>query len=783
MNRTALFVFLSAAAFGQTIQPKPSEVGRVQIYDSYQIETPRIYQVPGFGQPTGYRAEIVGLRKGEVLIEENNRVVATTPVDLEAAGRIPTTADGPFGDDDHPFFESLTELIASHAIGINAPSIQIAVAHQGRLKYFRSFGWAGLRLQSNPVPVGSAGRYRIASVTKPITAWALIRYWEQNLRSSMTLEEFLADVRPLEELAQSPQFDPFLDSAVGSISTDDLLRHCGGFLGSNTFGPTNDANSGIFDHPWLHAQGAGLYPLSTQETHSVYRNISFYPFPLMQYSNTGYNYLARYLESQTGTRPDIWLRENLLRPLGIRHTERGNSRFEDRLDGEVSYNGTALSTNVLEENGAPVPSPYGSFHMESLHGSTNLIANAADLARFASIFEAGTPPPMFSQEIFDTAFRSFQELGYFTHMEAESGKYVTDLDKFPAGGWWVTSDSGSLMHNGSMPGTRAYVLHQRQSTGLSIAILCNERSVPYNGGTIDPIAGSDTSVVSLRDQVRSWLMSGLLRSDWPDALDLFEHHGYYSPEDQHLALSVREQDLPGIVFDQLNRRRFPMVVEGDDTGRQSVIFDTRFPNGAVSVVLARDFDYYLQQVQNANQRIVSLDSYIFEGEPHYNITVNAEAPSVDWHASANQTIGAFSQEWSQLDAQGYVISDISVVLDKGKRYYTTLYTRPFDKQSKLEVLPPNQVAARDAHYRSLGYHLSCIDGFVDNLGDDKLVCVWLAGQADRSTLALDLDATSFEDRHDDYTVGMTKIMRIVDLTCIDDGTSAGRFSGVWANED
>ncbi len=206
-------------------------------------------------------------------------------------------------------------------------------------------------------------------------------------------------------------------------------------------------------------------------------------------------------------------------------------------------------------------------------------------------------------------------------------------------------------------------------------------------------------------------------------------------------------------------------------------------NGAVSVVFARDFDHYLQQVQGENQRIVSLDSYMYQGEPHYNFTVNAEASTMDWHASAHQTIGAFSQEWSHLDAQGWVISDISVVLDKGKRYYTTLYTRPFDKHSRLEILKPSDVAARDAHYRSLGYHLSSIDGFVDSLGDDKLVCVWLAGQADRSTLALDLDGTSFEDRHDDYTVGMTKILRMVDLTCIDDGTSGGRFSAVWSNQD
>lgn len=778
-----LLVF-SAPVLCQTIEPKPAEVGRVQIYDSYQIETPRIFQVDGFGQPVGYRGEVVGLTKDGVLVEENNRVRASTPVDLAAQGRIPTSSDqGVYGDDDHPFFEDLTETIASHAIRANAPSFQVAVARHGRLLYFRSFGWTGGdALLSNPVPVGSAARYRLASITKPITAWGLFRYWELHLRDTMSFDSFLHEVRPLDELADSPQFTPFADPQFVQVRIEDLLRHCAGFLAKNQYGFRNDANGGIWNHVWLRdEQGAGQFPLDLQELHSYYQGIPQLNSFIREYSNTGYYYLARYLEHKSGSRPDIWLREQLLRPLGIRATERGRSRLTERLDGEVIYQSSSMETNVLEENGPLVPGAYGSFSMEVLHGCSNLVGSAADVVRFAGIFDPAVPAPMFSQEMFDEAFQSFAEIGYTTHRDGASGKLMTDMSIAPAGGWKVTT-GGNLSHSGDLPGTKNNLMQSRQ-TGIGFAILCNARSTML-GDTLsfDPVFGSVPGIESLNTKVFNWLDSREDDENWPHSLDLFGHYGYYSERDQEVTLSVSEQDLPATVHNQLDRRRFPMVVEGDDAGRQSVIFSNQFPNGAVSVVLARDFDFYLQQIQDQNQRIVSLDSYMAYGEPHYNFVVNAEYTAKPWHASAHKNITEFWNEFNQLSAQGYVIDDVSVVVDKGKLYLTTLYTKLFDTSCKVEFLAPGQVASKDAWFRSIGYHLSSVDSYIDSNQNTRLVCVWTAGQPDKTSLSIDQTATAFNNVHHDTTVGMTKIMRLADLApvVLPDGTT--HYSGIWANE-
>ena len=183
------------------------------------------------------------------------------------------------------------------------------------------------------------------------------------------------------------------------------------------------------------------------------------------YSNVGYTLLSR-IAAKAGGRPfDEMLRDEVLRPLGLRHTRpernrvgvagraRGYKRTEDGL--------------VLDEQ-----------RTIDIVGAGDLVSTADDLARFGAAFDDDRFLP-----------RALREAMLTPHVEGKRGAWL-------GYGWFLrTSDAGRRLqyHAGSGAGFRAF--HYRlPDERMSVIVLSNiaESDVPWVLPLVDRIADCGT---------------------------------------------------------------------------------------------------------------------------------------------------------------------------------------------------------------------------------------------------------------------------------------------------
>lgn len=87
------------------------------------------------------------------------------PADVPTSGREVLSLRG--------FDELMTKFVAEHKL----PGAQLAIGRNGKVFYSRGFGYANVETQ---FPVQPESRFRIASISKPLTAVAILRLVAQN---------------------------------------------------------------------------------------------------------------------------------------------------------------------------------------------------------------------------------------------------------------------------------------------------------------------------------------------------------------------------------------------------------------------------------------------------------------------------------------------------------------------------------------------------------------------------------------------------------------------------
>jgi len=109
------------------------------------------------------------------------------------------------------------------------------------------------------------------------------------------------------------------------------------------------------------------------------------------YSNFGYQMLGTVIETATGNSYERYVREEILRPMGITDMRGGKTLLQDRAPGEVRYyqqtEPRMLPSNMGSNFGEVVPSPYGALTLERLAASGGWLATAVDLARFMTALD------------------------------------------------------------------------------------------------------------------------------------------------------------------------------------------------------------------------------------------------------------------------------------------------------------------------------------------------------------------------------------------------------------
>jgi len=351
--------------------------------------------------------------------------------------------------------ELLTAFVNEHKL----PGAALAITRNGRLIYARGIGYADVETRS---PVEPKSLFRIASISKPITAVAVLQLVEQE---KLGLDE-LAFSRYAEDPGLSPRGTP--DARLGQVTIRQLLRHTAGWDSAVSFDP-------MF-RPIEIAREFNAEPPAGPALVIRYmrgKPLDFNPGERYAYSNFGYCVLGRLIEKASGQSYEKYVQEHVLAPRGITRMQIGRTLPERRAEGEVKYYEPEKKEEpaVVGNIGKDVPLPYGAWYHEALDSHGGWIASAIDLVRFASAFDDPAHSPLLRAESIAEMFARPEGLAGY---DAEGKPKAT----YYALGWSVRPEGQSgcpfQWHTGSLPGTSTILV--RRYDGLNWAFLINTRN-------------------------------------------------------------------------------------------------------------------------------------------------------------------------------------------------------------------------------------------------------------------------------------------------------------------
>lgn len=366
------------------------------------------------------------------------------------------------------------------------PGGAIAVVKDGRLVLAKGYGLADVE---NGELVQPDSLFRIASISKPITAVAILTLVEDGL---LDLDERAFDI--LDHL--DPSGGEVLDPRVNEVTVRQLLHHSGGWDRKASYDP-------MFI-PWRVATHTGAEPPIVCDDvirFMLEQPLDFDPGTKYVYSNFGYCILGRIIETKTKLPYEEYVKENVLVPLGIARMQVGGTRLEEKVEGEVNYYdypGRGPVRSVLGTGSEHVPWPYGGSYLQGLDSHGGWIASPIDLVRFVEGLNGSEPPPVLRPETVEL-------------MVSRPDTLWPDEPYYYGMGWRVRPKRGDAnwWHGGSLPGTRSLLV--RTYHGMVWAALFNSRPKDRSG------FGSDID--------RTMWLAVREVTTWPDH-DLFTLYEY-----------------------------------------------------------------------------------------------------------------------------------------------------------------------------------------------------------------------------------------------------------------
>lgn len=376
------------------------------------------------------------------------------------------------------FDRLMTDFIARNHV----PGAALAVTRQGRLVYARGFGDADPEARQ---PVQPNSLFRIASVSKPLTAVAVLQLVE---RKRLGLEDRMVDVLGLALRGSNP------DRRLERITIRELLQHRAGWNRETSFDP-------MF-RPLKIAREMGVPPPAGPAAILRYMlgmPLQFEPGERYAYSNFGYCVLGRVIEKVSGQSYEAYVTNEVLRPLGIHDMRIGRTLPEHRAPGEVHYvdrdhgKGRGVVGSTI---GRQVPLPYGAWYLEGMDAHGGWIASAPDLVRFASALDdPGRCPILCAQGLAEMFERPPGRAGFQRNGQPRATYYGCGWQVRPEG----PAGRRNTWHTGQLDGTSALLV--RRHDGLDWAVLFNTDANPEGkdlANLIDPL------VHAAADAVQAW---------------------------------------------------------------------------------------------------------------------------------------------------------------------------------------------------------------------------------------------------------------------------------------
>src|SRR5579872_1119739 len=209
------------------------------------------------------------------------------------------------------------QIVQAFMAKYGVPGLSIAFAEFGVPVYSEAFGVADT---SANTPLTTGHRFRIASVTKPITATAIFQLIE---KGKLSLNDHVFGPRAV--LGTTYGKPPYT-KWVSDIRIWHLLTHtAGGWDNTGTITPDPMFTNLQMNQTQLIRWTLATLPLRHR------------PGTTYAYSNFGYCLLGRVIERLTGKPYDASVRRSVLAPCGIIDMEIAGNTLAERKPGEVVY--------------------------------------------------------------------------------------------------------------------------------------------------------------------------------------------------------------------------------------------------------------------------------------------------------------------------------------------------------------------------------------------------------------------------------------------------------------
>jgi CubicO group peptidase (beta-lactamase class C family) len=374
------------------------------------------------------------------------------------------------------------------------PGAALAVAYHGRLVYSRGFGHADVEKQE---PVHPTSLFRIASLSKPFTATAVMHLIQQG---RLKFED-----RVLPHLKLEPHLErgARMDPRWHEITVRQCLQHTGGWNRDKSFDP--------MDSDTAEAVAKALkvpLPITPRQIirYTMGKPLDFAPGTAYAYSNFGYCVLGRVIENITHKPYHEFVAEAVFAPAGIRHMRLGKNLLKDRAPDEVRYYDSKRRSDRAicgPEIGKQVPLPYGVEGIETMDANGGWIASAVDLLRFATALDD------------PKHCRILKEESLLAQLAPPPGPVGHGLkgkskDKYYACGWDVRPlakqpNRFTKWHTGLLGGTSTLLVCRDDGIDWAALFNCDaDKQGKQFSGLIDPLLHKPASEIK----------------DWPD-VDLF----------------------------------------------------------------------------------------------------------------------------------------------------------------------------------------------------------------------------------------------------------------------
>jgi CubicO group peptidase (beta-lactamase class C family) len=381
-------------------------------------------------------------------------------------------------------FKSVDILIQGFLEKHRLPGGAVAITDEGRLIYACGFGFADVDTRQ---PVRPDSLFRIASISKPITAVAVMQLVETG---KLELDSPVLSV--LSHYLPNTEKQAAFDQRLHNVTIRQLLQHRAGWDREATFDPMFTARR------FAHAGVSRIPPSQDDIIRGMFtRPLDFTPGERYVYSNFGYCLLGRVIETLSQESYEEHVRRVVLTPIGIRGMTIGRTRLAQRRPAEVHYYDQGVEMSILDvDPPRRVAAPYGAWSLESMDSHGGWIGSAVDLVRFAAAFD----DPEHCALLDPSSAKSMTE--------RPTGLAGFDEEGIPRRvyyglGWQVhCDDAGNIlrqMHAGSLPGTSSVLV--KTASGRNLAIVFNARQSPY---TSTPAPDLATPLLEVLSHIQDW---------------------------------------------------------------------------------------------------------------------------------------------------------------------------------------------------------------------------------------------------------------------------------------